>query len=149
MRQADLARSTNIASRTWDGYRPVPVKLAVCGLPVALSITVRVPVRVPLAVGLNRTLIVQLCPAVREVPQVLVCEKSPLVAMLVMVNVPVPVFFRVTVLAELVVPTVREGYERLVGVKVTAGAPAVAPVPERVIECGLPEALSPIEIDPV
>jgi hypothetical protein len=52
---------------------PVPVRLAVCGLPAALSVTVIVPVRVPAAVGVNVTLIVQFALAAREVPQVLVC----------------------------------------------------------------------------
>jgi hypothetical protein len=44
---------------------PVPVKATVCGLPVALSATFKVPVRVPAAVGVNKTLIVQLPPAAR------------------------------------------------------------------------------------
>ena len=52
---------------------PVPVKLAVCGLPAALSVTVIVPVRVPATVGVNVTLIVQLALAASDVPQVLVC----------------------------------------------------------------------------
>ena len=51
---------------------PVPDKLAVCGLPVALSVSVIVPVRVPAAVGVNVTLMEQLAPAASEVPQVLV-----------------------------------------------------------------------------
>jgi hypothetical protein len=48
-----------------DGLRftvnvvPVPVRLAVCGLFAALSVTVSVAVRVPAAVGVNVTLIVQ------------------------------------------------------------------------------------------
>src|SRR5258706_15082825 len=52
---------------------PVPVRLAVCGLPAALSVTVIVPVRVPAAVGVKVTLMVQFAPAATEVPQVLVC----------------------------------------------------------------------------
>lgn len=51
---------------------PVPVKLMVCGLLLALSVMVTVPVRVPLAVGLKVTLRVQLPPAATEVPQLLV-----------------------------------------------------------------------------
>ena len=50
----------------------MPVRLTVCGLPVALSVTVIVPGCVPVAVGVNVTLIVQLAPAATEVPQVLV-----------------------------------------------------------------------------
>jgi len=41
-------------------------------LPVALSVTVIVPVRVPTAVGVKVTLMEQLAPAAREVPQLLV-----------------------------------------------------------------------------
>ena len=51
---------------------PVPVRLAVCGLFLALSVMVRVPFRVPVAVGLKATLIVHLAPGATLVPQVLV-----------------------------------------------------------------------------
>src|SRR5690348_230549 len=61
---------------------PVPVRLTNCGLPGALSVTVRSPFRVPSAVGVNVTLIVQLAPARTELPQLLFSAKSPLVAML-------------------------------------------------------------------
>jgi hypothetical protein len=67
---------------------PVPVRLAVWGLLVPLSVTVKVPLRVPLAVGVKVTLIVQLVPAATLTPQLFVCPKSPLLvpakAMLVM-----------------------------------------------------------------
>ena len=76
---------------------PVPVRLTVCVLGLALSVTVRVPVRVPEAVGLKVTLIVQLASAFTEVPQVLVSAKSPLAVMLVRVNVALPLLVRVTV----------------------------------------------------
>jgi len=49
---------------------PVPVKVATCGLPLALSLTVSEPVRVPVVVGLNLMLIVQLLLTARELPQV-------------------------------------------------------------------------------
>jgi len=55
---------------------PVPVKVALCGLPLALSETLTVPVRLPMAAGVKVTLIVQLPPAATEVPQVLVWAKS-------------------------------------------------------------------------
>ncbi len=57
--------------------------------------------RVPVAVGLNVTLIVQLAPAARLLPQVLVCEKSPgfvpLNVTAVMLSEVLPEFFIVTV----------------------------------------------------
>ena len=51
---------------------PVPVRLAVCGLFVALSVTVKLPLRVPVAVGAKVTLIVQLAPAATLAPQLFV-----------------------------------------------------------------------------
>ena len=52
---------------------PLPLRATVCGLPLALSVTDRVPLRVPVAVGLKLTLILQLVPAFRFPPQLLVC----------------------------------------------------------------------------
>jgi hypothetical protein len=77
-----------------------------CGLPAAPSLIVTAPVRVPVAVGVNLTLILQLDPAASDEPHVVVSEKSPLAAMLVMVSDALPEFVSVTVCAVLVVPTV-------------------------------------------
>jgi hypothetical protein len=78
---------------------PVPERLTDWGLPVALSVRVTAAVRVPLVVGLKVTLIVQLAPAATELPQVLVCAKSPgfipASAMLVRVKAALPVLFSV------------------------------------------------------
>jgi hypothetical protein len=49
---------------------PVPLRGTFCGLPAALSVTLRAAERVPLAVGLKVTLILQLAPAAKELPQV-------------------------------------------------------------------------------
>jgi hypothetical protein len=49
---------------------PVPLSETVCGLPDALSVTLKAALRVPLAVGLKVTLIVQLALAASELPQV-------------------------------------------------------------------------------
>ena len=51
---------------------PVPVRVAVCGLVAALSVTLTEAVRVPEAEGVKVTLIEQLAPVARELPQVLV-----------------------------------------------------------------------------
>ena len=82
----------------------MPVKLTVWGLPAASSATLNVPLRVPVAVGVKVTLIAQLAPAATELPQVFVCAKSPLAAMLVMFSVAVPVLLSVTTCAPLVAP---------------------------------------------
>jgi hypothetical protein len=76
---------------------PLPPKLTICGLLTALSVIVNEPVLAPAAVGVKLTVMAQLAPAAKLVPQVLICAKSPLVAMLVMVKAPVPVLFIVTV----------------------------------------------------
>ena len=69
----------------------MPLRLAVCGLLLALSLTDSVALRLPPAVGVKVTLMVQLELAASEVPQLLVWPKSPLLApvmaILLMLNV--------------------------------------------------------------
>ena len=84
---------------------PVPVRLTVCGLPVALSVTVIVPGRLPVTVGVKVTLMEQLAPAATEVAQVLVWAYGALATMLVMVSDAVPELVSVTDCAALVVFT--------------------------------------------
>ena len=54
---------TEIADR--PDSEPVPDKLTICGVVLALSVIVRVPVLVPIAVGVKVTEIVQLFPPAR------------------------------------------------------------------------------------
>jgi hypothetical protein len=75
---------------------PVPVRLTVWVVGLALSVMVTAPVRVPVAVGLKVTLIVQLAPAATLEKQLLVWEKLPLTLMLVIVRLALPVFLSVT-----------------------------------------------------
>jgi len=56
-------------------------------------------------VGLKVTVIEQLAPAARELPQLLVCAKSPVVLMLVIISVSVPVLVSETFWGALVLPT--------------------------------------------
>ncbi len=58
---------------------------------------VSVPVRTPVAVGLNLTLIRQLRPGARVVPQLVLSEKLALHAKLILVKVVMPTFEIVTV----------------------------------------------------
>jgi hypothetical protein len=51
------------------GYFPMPDIATCCGLPAALSVRLSAALRVAVAVGLKVTLMVQLAPAAREVPQ--------------------------------------------------------------------------------
>lgn len=75
----------------------MPVNDAVCGLPLAaLSAIVSAPVRVPVVVGVKATFSVQLAPAARDVPQLLLCEKSPVIEMLEMLKAAVPLLLSFT-----------------------------------------------------
>jgi hypothetical protein len=85
-----------VGERLATGAVPVPVRLTVWVAGLALSVMVKEPLREPLAVGVKVTLRVQLALAARLAPQVLVWEKSPLTAMLVMLRVALPVLLRVT-----------------------------------------------------
>ncbi len=103
---------------------PVPLRLTVCGLPLALSLMLRVPLRVPTAVGLNATLIVQLVCGARLLPQVFAgIMKSPEATMLLMASVVVPVFLRTTLLEALVLPSTFTPKAKLVDERLTIGNP--------------------------
>jgi len=96
-----LAKVRLVGERLTAGAVPVPVRLAVWGLPLALSVRVMAALRVPVAAGVKVTLIVQLVPAATLDPQLLVCAKSPglvpVSAMLEMLKAEFPVLFRVMV----------------------------------------------------
>ena len=130
---------------------PVPERVIDCGLPVALSAMLIEPVCVPVAVGVKVTLIEQVPAAARVaglIGQVLVWPYWALAVMLVMVRAAVPQLVRVTDCGALVVFTVWLVKVKPVGDNETAGA-GVVPVPDSVMDCGLPAALSVIEIEPV
>ena len=76
---------------------PVPVRLTICGLPCALSLTERIPLRVPEAVGVNITLMLQLEPDAKDAGQLLVWLKSPVIWMPLMVSGAFPLLFSVAV----------------------------------------------------
>lgn len=112
---------------------PVPVRLAVCGLPGALSVIDSVPVRVPPWVGLKLTFTMQLAPAARVLPQAVfggaaTRAKSPLTAMLVIETALPPVFLTVTVFGPLVAPTWIFENTKEVGVKVMVPPPLAVTV---------------------
>lgn len=92
------------------GLVPVPERVTDCWLPATLpllSVITNDAERLKIAVGVNVTLMVQLPPAARELPQVLVCPKSPALVpvnpMLLMERARLPVLLSVTVWAVLVV----------------------------------------------
>jgi len=100
-----LPKETEVGERLTPGpVVPVPLKLAVCGLPAALSLTPTLALLVPVAVGLNVTLMAQLALAARVEGlkgQLLVWAKSPLLVpvmlMLAIISAELPLLVRVTV----------------------------------------------------
>lgn len=127
---------------------PAPLSPAVCGLPVASSVTTTLAARFPVALGENVIETVHDVPAAR-VPgaagQSFDCVKSsglaPARPTLAIVSGAEPEFVSVIVFAALVVPSVWLAKLRLVGKNVTAGA---APDPLNPRLCGLPGASSVI-----
>ena len=94
-------------SKSPDVSVPVPVSETVCGLPDAVSLTLREAARGPVPVGVNVTLIMQFNPGPRvagligqAVAPVLVALKSPLfvpvVEMLAIISGALPVLLNVT-----------------------------------------------------
>ena len=98
-----MPKARVVGAKLAAGAIPVPERATVCGLPVALSVTVIVPGWLPAVVGVKVTLMEQLAPAAREAGQVLVSEYCALATMLVMVSAPVPELVSVTLCAALVV----------------------------------------------
>lgn len=132
---------------------PVPVRLAVCGLPGALSVMDSVPVRVPPCVGLKLTFTMQLAPAPSELPQAVfggaaTRAKSPLTAMLVIETALPPVFLTVTVFAPLVAPTWIFENIKEVGVKVMVPPPLAVTVRLTEVVCvKLPDTPVMVTVD--
>jgi len=106
---------------------PVPDSETDCGLFEALSPIERVPVRGPVWVGVKVTLIVQLFPAAKVLPQLLVSVKLLLIATLLMYRVELELFFSVATFALLddvtmTEPNAREPGVRLISVPLISGA---------------------------
>jgi hypothetical protein len=102
---------------------PVPLRETVCGLPGALSVTETVPLRLPETLGVKVTLISQFAPDARVGPQLFVCPKFALAAILAMLSVAVPELVSVMGRGWLAVPTTSTPKVRLVVEKETFGDP--------------------------
>lgn len=99
--------------------------------------------RDPAATGLKLTLMVQFVAGASELPQLLVCEKSPgsspVIVRLVIVSVALPALLKVSFCGLVAVPTFTFPKESVLGDNVTVAA---MPVPVKEAVCGLPVALS-------
>jgi hypothetical protein len=112
------ARLAGLAFSAGPGAVPVPLR-ATETAPETSVLTVSVPVREPATVGLNFTVTVQDPPAAMLVPQVLVCEKSPVIVTDDTAAAVEPLFETVTVCSALVVPVVCDPKLSAVGVALT------------------------------
>lgn len=122
-----------------DAEVPVPVNVAVCGLPDASSTTLNVADFAPILVGLNTTEIEQELLGDNVAPQVDVETENwvrsvPVIVLLVIVSVASPVFDNWNPKAPEDVPDCTEPKSLLAGLMDTAGA---VPVPLRGAESGL------------
>jgi len=126
---------------------PVPLSVATCGEPAALSVMLMEPVLPPVAVGVKVMLMEQVAKDAIEPPQIPpdgtvdATAKSPEGVMEEIVKVPEPVLVRMMLLAAEVVESVCCPKSKDVGFKLTPGV-AATPVPFKVTECGEPVALS-------
>ena len=118
---------------------PVPVSATLCGFPEPLLVIVKEPERSPSAVGENVTVMEQLLPSVTVIPQLFVCEKSPMTLIPEIGRFADPRTERVTVWADDDGPTTVELNERVVDDRDTV---AVTPLPSSGNVCGLPTASS-------
>jgi hypothetical protein len=107
---------------------------------------VSVPLLAPVVVGVKVTLIEQEVSAARLALQVLVWEKSPLMAILVIVRVELPVFRRLTLCAMLLEPTACAAKVREVE---ETTADVATPFPVRLTVWGEEPALSVIVSEPL
>ena len=117
---------------------PVPVRLTVCVLPMALlllSLIVSVPVRGPPASGVKVTLIVHDPPAAILAGQLFVCAKFPLVVTLATASARLPVFESVRACEPLVALTCCAMKLSVAGDTPASGA---VPVPVKPTVCVLP-----------
>jgi len=142
---SSLPKLRFVGARLTDGVgvlTPVPLSAACCGLLPALSVMLKVPVRLPTAVGVKVRLMVQVALAARLAGQLLVCAKSPLLLIPVMLSAALPVLVRVKAWAALVVFTTRLPNTTFAEDRLAPGTGVFTPVPLRVACCGLPLASS-------
>src|SRR5271156_3349640 len=98
-----VAKLMLLGDNVTSAATPVPDSCMVSGLSPALSVRVITPGFEPVTVGVKDTWILQAALAATEDPQLLVCEYSALVVMLVISNVAFPVLVTVRACVALLV----------------------------------------------
>jgi hypothetical protein len=126
-----------------DALKPVPVKATLCGLLLASSVMVSVPVRAPRAVGVKVTVTAQLAFAASVAAQLLLCAKSPLMLIPLMLRLAPAVLLRVTVCVA-VCPTTIFPKARPAGLADNCPAVTCVPLCAAVVElAGVPPLTAP------
>jgi hypothetical protein len=123
------------------GAVPVPFKVIMCGLPVALVERVMPPEIAPVTVGVNVKDMEHDMPDATPVQVLAVIVKGPVTAGPATVRANPPVLVMVNVCAVLVVVTNWAGKLKVVALGLKTGGPAMMPVPVSITVCGLPGAL--------
>jgi hypothetical protein len=141
-----FAKVNDAGDRFATGPMPVPLKLTPGRGPVVLLFKPKEPLPVPRAVGAKVTFTVQVAPAATDVPQLFVWAKSPAITKVLIVRAVLPVLLRVTVCAELEVPTSCEPKVSDAG---DNDATAPNPVPFRVTAAGAGLLLLDNDNDPL
>src|SRR5437764_1435404 len=100
-----LAKVSDVGERLTTGAMPVPFKVTAGRRAEVLLFKLSEPLPEPRAAGAKVTLKVQLAPAARDAPQLLVWAKSPVITKALIESVVFPVLLKVTAWAALEVPT--------------------------------------------
>ncbi len=116
---------------TGDAATPVPESDTVCGEPTALDATDTLPAAAPAAVGVNVDEMTQLAPVFRLAPQLCDTPNGAVAEMLLMIKAAEPLLVSVAVRAVDGTATVWLLKASAAGARLTAGASAGAPVPDR------------------
>jgi hypothetical protein len=108
---------------------PVPVRPTLCGEPLALLLTLRLPLAAPAPLGVKTTLIAQLAPAASVLPQAWLALNGLAAVMALMLSVALPLLVSVTIRAVELLPTVTLPNARLAGARLASGVATAWPVP--------------------
>jgi hypothetical protein len=128
-----LAKAKVAGCKLAAGAIPVPERLM--GFTLLLLVSDKVPLPFPVAEGVKVTAIVQLALGFNALPQLLVCTKSPVVAIVVIARGPSPLLVSVTPWLALATPSSWFAKLRLAGDQLALGAVAL---PESVAEGAAP-----------
>lgn len=136
-----LPKFKEAGERYGSGIVPVPVSVAICGLLLALSVTVTEPLDKPGLVGAKVTAILHVVLAFRDAGQLSPSENGPVDKMFVILKETDELLVRVSTCGALAAPTFVSANDTELGDRLAAGA---IPIPVSMVTCGLllPECMT-------